>query len=896
MRDLIGRTLGHYRIVDKIGEGGMGEVYRAHDERLDRDVAIKVLPEEVAGVQGRLERFGREAKLLASLNHSNIATLHGLEREGNLRFLVMELVEGESLAAVIARGALPFDDALPIALQIAKALETAHESGVIHRDLKPANVMVGSDGQVKVLDFGLAKAFDPEGSGPQSPESIDESPTLTADLTRGGVLLGTAAYMSPEQASGKPVDKRADIWAFGCVSFEMLTGARAFPGTTSAEVLAGIIKEEPDWDGLPTGTLPLVLRLLRRCLTKDPRDRLHDIADARIELQSATIDDDFEVGSEPAGPISAGWRTWLPWGLATVFGLLAIGMVAWHLNSKIEAHAPKRFVIVPPTNKPLATAEGTDVAISPDGNTIAYVASLHRSSQLCVRFLDRLDVSCLAGTEGGRTPFFSPDGEWLGFFSTSDQKLKKLPISSGPSVPVEICDVSGMFSANWGPDDMIVFGSVTPGQGISRVSATGGDPTRLTVPSRDEHEISHDSPVMMSDSRILIFSIRREGGFDEALIVAQNLQSGERVTLAKGGTNVLYSPTGHIVYNRDGSLLAAPFNLTTLEVGTWHPVEDGIRVSGSRAGEFAISKEGTLVYVHGATLHVGSLFWADRGGEEAFFGLRDDYYQKARISPDGTRMAISVREFQRRSSKLLIYDMKGRVYDEWTFGGNSENPVWAPDSRRIAFVGIREGSSGIYVTSLGKFDVGEPIISSDRGLAVSSWSPDGTLLAYSEDHPQTKADIWLLSLQEGTASPLIATAALEYGPRFSPDGEWISYVSNESGKDNVYVQPVTGAGVSVRISPDGGDSPSWAPSGTELFYRKADKLFAVAVSTEPSFRKLGQPHALFEKQRIVSYNVHPDGNRFLMLREEKRGKETASLEMRLVLGWAEELARLVPKD
>jgi serine/threonine protein kinase len=436
MRDLIGRTLGHYRIVEKIGEGGMGEVYRAHDERLGRDVAIKVLREAVAQDADRLARFEREAKLLASLSHPNIATVHGLEREEGRGFFVMELVEGESLASVIARGAIPFDEALQISLQIAKALEAAHEHGVIHRDLKPANVMVGSEGLVKVLDFGLAKAFDPEGSGPQSAESLAESPTLTADLTRGGVLLGTASYMSPEQARGKPVDKRTDVWAFGCTLYEMLTGTRPFGGTSSTDVLAAIIKEEPEWDDLPADTPAAARRLLQRCLTKDPRDRLHDIADARIELEEA-ITEPHWASTEQAGQPEPTFRDWVravwPMSLAAVVvGALLAGGATWKF-SEVRSTIPRplmRLALNLPPGVTIHTFDTLDLAVSPDGRWLVFAAIEGDTYRLFKRSLEQFDATPIPGTEEGDNPFFSPDGHWVGFFA--EGKLKKVGDPTDP--------------------------------------------------------------------------------------------------------------------------------------------------------------------------------------------------------------------------------------------------------------------------------------------------------------------------------------------------------------------------------------------------------------------------------------------------------------------------------
>ena len=546
---MIGKTLGHYEITDKLGQGGMGSVWLAQDSKLGRQVAIKTLPEEFAQDEERLARFEREAKLLASLNHPNIAAIYGLEEDGGTRFLVLELVEGDTLADPLKRGAIPVEESLRLALQIAEALEAAHEKGVIHRDLKPANIKVTSDGKVKVLDFGLAKAF----AGDGSDVNLSQSPTLSLAATQQGVILGTAAYMSPEQARGQEVDKRSDIWAFGVVLFEMLTGRGTFDGGTVSDVLAGVLRADPDWKSLPLNLHPRIRLLLERCLEKESKDRYGDISDARVDIQKALADPDGVIVQPVAEVVQATPHSRLPWIAAVTIGVIVAGMTGWNLGPGLQLEPPPvmRFNHVLPDGQTLARVSRSLVAVSPDGARIAYIAD----NQLYLRNLNDPESRPIRGTEQGPTnPFFSPDGEWVGF--VSGEQLKKIAISGG--VSVTICDAGPPTGASWGTDGTIVFGHP---DGIMRVSADGGTPT-LVVQTEDSERVY--GPQILPGGDSILFTVTSATGlnrWDEAQIVVQSLETGKREVLWTGGSDARYVPTGHLIYASEDVLFAAPFSL-----------------------------------------------------------------------------------------------------------------------------------------------------------------------------------------------------------------------------------------------------------------------------------------------------------------------------------------------
>jgi serine/threonine-protein kinase len=923
MRDLIGTTLGHYRIVEKIGEGGMGEVYRARDERLDRDVAIKVLPESVAQDADRLARFEREAKLLASLNHANIATLHALEKEESQRFLVMELVEGESLAGVVARGAIPFDEALPIVLQIAKALETAHEHGVIHRDLKPANVMVDSEGQVKVLDFGLAKAFDLEGPGSQSPESIAESPTITADMTRAGALLGTAAYMSPEQARGNVVDKRVDIWAFGCVLYEMLTGTRPFGGTSSTEVLAAIIKEDPDWDVLPTESSAPIRRLLRRCLTKDPRDRIHDIADVRIVLQSLSSDEYKQHEAAVLGPIRAGWHTWLPWSLAA---LSLVGMLIIVINGAILKRNPTssqkvvRTVIDLPDGTQLADLGfrtlnrpiRNEIALSPDGGTLVFSASLSDGVQpprLYRRSLSQTEAIVIPGTEGASSPFFSPDGQWVAFWAKNE--LKKVSLDGG--LPISIAtyiDPTGLYppmGGCWSSGGTIYLG--THLDGLQTVDAGGGQLSPLTVPDRST-EYAHRMPQVLPGGKAVLFTVAYSYLGARGHIQVLSLETGERKTVVDPGLDGRFVASGHLLFMQQGTLMAAPFDLDLLELtGAPVPVVEGVMHStnersgffNSGAGQFSTSENGTMVFAAGGIVPEvrRKYVWVDLdSGVQTDAGVPIGPLARSRISPDGRYLAYSHSGI---TSGLWVFDLKRGTSTRLIDEGRVLFMCWTPSGKRIVFGHSFGGVSNLSWISRDGVEPAEWLTKSEYLQQPGTWAPDGRFLAYMQWRHSEGTSIWVLDIESRESKPFLHERHQYRFPDFSPDGKWLAYVSDESGRLEVWLTSFPDREQRYMLSNKGGVAPAWAPDGREIYYVSETRLMSVGV-TEGESLILGTPRTLFDgpipgSGPLRSYDITPDGLRLIhAVPTESETHPQPVRRLQVVLNWFEELERLVPTD
>jgi serine/threonine protein kinase/Tol biopolymer transport system component len=909
----IAHTVSHFLLLDHIGAGGMGVVYRAHDRRLDRDVAIKMLPEDVARDEDRRARFEREAKLLASLNHPNIATLHGLEEHEGQLFLVMEFAEGETLAERVMTGSIPTDEALPIALQIAQALEAAHEHGIIHRDLKPANVMVNSEGQVKVLDFGLAKAFEPEGSGPQSPESLAESPTLTADLTRGGVLLGTAAYMSPEQARGKAVDKRADVWAFGCVLYEMLTGTRAFAGETSTEVLAAIIKEEPDWGVFPAEAPGPVRRLLRRCLTKDPRDRLHDVADARLEIEEAIAQPD-EVDTEEAQPsLRARLRaTRLALLAAIVVSVAVIGGMVWKLSevrSTID-RSPMRLALSLPPGVTIHALYSPVLAVSPDGHWLVFAASKGDTRRLYRRSVEQFDAAPIQGTEGGEHPFFSPDGRWVGFFA--DDKLKKIPLAGGP--PQVLADASNPWGATWGADGTIVY-CPRDTQGLWRVAATGGAPEKIASPQPEQGEFDLNWPEFLPNGKAVLFTAWRGMTADAAQVCVLDLESRARKTLTENASYARYVPTGHLIFGHEGAVHIVPFDAERREVtGSAVPLPEPIFYDSELGLPYlAFSAGGVLAFVPGGGVRRCRLVSVNLAGAERplIDALRGFMYP--RFSPDGERLAVTISE--PGDMNIWVIDLATGAQTKLTQEGANVFPSWTPDGERVTYLSIRGGNEfSINWKRADGHGESEALVSQgDPGevLGPGSWSPDGKTLVYFRDlpsQPENGKDIWMVDRDgDREARPLVATRAGEKGAAISPDGEWLAYTSNESGQWEIYVQPFPAGGVRHQVSAAGGENPVWSPDGSSIYYRAIEGgQFAVSVltapvTTKPRFRA-GAPQVLFEERlyEVGTYgwgpifDIAPDGKSFAMVKaDESWGRAS---EVRVVLNWFDELKRLAPAE
>jgi serine/threonine-protein kinase len=912
-----GTKLGPYEIVSPLGAGGMGEVYRARDTKLNRDVALKVLPEVFTRNTERMARFQREAQVLASLNHPNIAAIYGLEESGGVRALVMELVEGPTLAERIPqRGTveaglapprapqgvpLQIDESLPIAKQIAEGLEYAHERGVIHRDLKPANVKVSPDGTVKILDLGLAKALDPQTPAP-GVGAIHESPlpTISAAATREGMILGTAAYMSPEQARGKTVDRRADIWAFGVVLYEMFTGQRLFGGETVSDTLAAVITKEPDWEALPASTSPGIRQLLRRCLTKDPRSRLQAIGDARIVIEE-TLSGAGDVGAIHESPLPRpapppAWRRALPWTLAAILALVLLALtISNALRPPVPPKRPVTRLVVnlPPTDH-LALGFTPVLAMSPDGLRLVYVAKRGGSTQLYLRSMDRFEATPIPGTEGAETPFFSPDGQSVGFFA--EGKLKTVSLSGG--APLTLCSAPLGRGASWGPDDTIIF-VPSINAGLFRVPAAGGTPKPLTVPDRKKGQLSHRWPEILPGGKVVLFTIwtGAGGSFDKARIGVLSLETGEQRVLVKGGAYARYVPSGHVVYARGGGLLAVPFDPKRLEV-TGSPVSilEGVSINPSfGSAEFSSSAEGSLAFVSGGS-SVGdrTLLWVDRRGATRPLPTPPRAYSSPRLSPDGRRLAVAISD---TNPGLWVYDVARGTLTRLTESTLFPFPIWMPDGKRLTL--RLTPTLNIYSMPADGSGAAKRLTTSENGQYPGSWSPDGHVLAFSELDPTTGWDIWVLNLDgDGKPRPFLQTPSNEAGPILSPDGHWLAYQSDESGRSEIYVRPFPGPGGKVQISTEGGAQPVWARNGRELFYRNGDKMMAATVETKPTFTA-AKPKLLFEGRYEAgiytfaqNYDVSSDGQRFLMIKASEQ--ESAATQVNVVLNWSEELRRLAP--
>ena len=874
-----GVRVSSYEIIDLIGAGGMGEVYRARDLKLKRDVAIKVLPDTFAEEHERIARFQREAELLASLNHTNIATVYDFEEAGDRHFLVMEFVEGETLADRLKHGPLPLDETLQIGKQIAEALEAAQQKGITHRDLKPANIKITPDGKVKVLDFGLAKMLDTSKT-----EDLSNSPTLVSGSV-GGVILGTAAYMSPEQARGKTVDRRTDIWALGCVLYEALTGKQAFAGENISDTLAAVLRGEPDWSALPVGTPRRLRDLLQRCLRKDPHERLHDPADVRIELEDLAIAG-TEREEKPRAPY-----LFAALAFALLAGIVLASAFWWTLRRPTGSLIPMHLSLeLEPGAVSAATAFDDVFAISPDGKFVAYVVAREGKRQLFLRGLRDSVGKPIAGTEDGVTPFFSPDGQWIGFLS--GKELKKVPVSGGS--PVTIATLSGLAFAGavWGSDNTIVF---VPdfNAGISRVTADGGTPQLLLKTDIEKDRIAFQDPTLLPQGRGILFTMisGRATTFNDVDIALLEKGATEPRILLHGGTTVRYVPTGHLVYVRDGTLFAVPFDLSRLVVtGTPVPVLEGLEKNAWGSSLYSISENGTLIYEHAASIRRGNLLVViDRKGNIQAITDGRSYPSEFALSPNGRQVAARVLAV---NDDIWTFDIAGGTPLRLTFEAFDEIfPVWTPDGRRIAF-GSRTGN--IFWKSADGTGQRQEISRGQYTRYPGSFSPDGKILAFVEVHPATQGDIWVMSLDgDRRAQPFQNTDADEWSPRFSPDGRWIAYASNESGRHEIYIRPMSSAGGRKRISTEGGTWPTWARNSREIFFAAGDKIAAVSLDAEGN--RVGQQRTIVETPRVEGYrfesdapyyDVMPDDEHFVLRLTPQYASPT---HYNVVLNWLEEL-------
>ncbi len=899
-----GTRLGPYEILAPLGAGGMGEVYRARDTRLDREVAIKVVPEGFADDPERQARFEREAKMLASLNHPNIATLHALEHIDGTYLLVMELVAGEGLDERIARGPIPVEEAIPIGLQVAEGLEAAHERGIVHRDLKPGNVKVRPDGTVKVLDFGLAKAYEMvTGDDPSRSPTLLQSPTVTSPATRAGVILGTAAYMSPEQARGKPVDKRADIWAFGCLLYEMLAGKRLFAGDTISDTLAAVLRQDVDWASLPAGPPPSIRSLLARCLERDPKRRLRDIGDGRIVLAealaaprsaaSAGATSAVEVPSSShshglASGAARGARALVPWMVTSAAILVAAALAILYVDARRQRDAGAgrvmRLQIVPPRGERLNLGL-RPFAISPDGSTLAYVVSKGATTELHVRSLDSGQSATVPGTEGALHPIFSPDGKWIAF--QGGVKLKKVAVSGGS--PVTLGDAPSFRGAIWSEDGWIYFvaNQYVP---ITRVFAAGGAPTAVTRIRTAEGEQQHRWPELLPGGRVLLYAVGFGGDWDDATIVAERLDSGERKVLVKGGTFPRYLPSGHLVYARAGALYAVTFDVRSLEV-SGSPVEVARDVYVDESGYAAmdVSRTGLLVTAPADSV-VGDLMlsWVDRTGRSEPLNLPRQPYLNPSISPDGMRVAVGI------GNGLGVIDLGRQALARLTLGARAENPVWSGDGRRLYF-GFEKGKSYQVFSKRSDDSGGEQLVfPSDTSENPVQMSADGSRLLTVRIARDGQTELLLRDVGRGVGSgepqPLVKSLFLDYSATLAPDGRFAAYQAEETGRPEIYVRPTSGEDRKWQVSAGGGTFPLWSPAGKEIFYLSGLKLMAVSVDSHGDDVQFGAPQVLFENHEIYYYDVARDGKRFLVAENPNPG---LSSHLDVVLNWFSEVTRKV---
>lgn len=859
-----GVRLSRYEVGSLLGAGGMGEVYQARDISLARDVALKFIADAFARDRERLARFEREAKLLASLNHPGIATIHSFEHEGDLHFLVMELVPGRTLAEILTSGPLPLDDALGYFRQIAEALEAAHEKGVIHRDLKPANLKVTPEGKVKVLDFGLAKAFEEQ---PTGNDDLSQSPTREG--TRVGVILGTAPYMSPEQARGKRVDKLTDIWSFGCVFYEALTGRKAFSGETVTDTLAAVVKTEPDWSALPAET-PLALRtLLARCLRKDLAHRLHDMADARIEIEEASAAPESKTDTRRK---SLGF---LPWAIA---GVLALALLAALLRGERTAPAAvTRLELTLPAGVEIYTLTGPGIAISPDGRILAYVAQQGPTRTAYLRPLDDYESKPLAGMIQANGVSFSPDERFLSVYTTVT--LSKVSTSDGLVIP--LAQSALIRGVSWGPDDHVLYATE---DGLFRVSALGGAPETLTKLDAAKGE-TYRWPFVLPGGKAALYSVMTLEPSADSRIEAIFFDNGVRRTVVERATNPIYVPTGHLLFARDGKILAAPFDEEKCEITDASVVVlDDVAVGALGDAKLAVSRTGTLVYAP-RTLAWGHVVRVTREGEEHRLtpGPRD--YSSPRIAPDGQSLAVTA------EGKVWLVDLRRDTMTRLTFGPGpqQEFPVWSADGKYLFF----RGGGQIARKAVDGSSSEESILADAAALYPTSVSPDGEFLAIVDIRSATGGDIVLVPLRgEEKRKVFLSTPAFEGGAQISPGEQFLAYASNESGRMEIYVQPYPDPGAKVQISTEGGNQPRWSRDAKELFYRNGDKMMAVEISTGSGFTA-GAPKVLFERQyaygvgtTLANYDVTPDGH-FVMVKNEPA-------RLNVVLNWFEELKQKVP--
>jgi serine/threonine-protein kinase len=903
-----GTRLGVYEVTAALGSGGMGEVYRARDSRLGRDVALKLLPSAFGHDAERLARFEREAQLLAALNHPNIGAIYGLEAAQNLHFLVLELVEGETLATRIAAGPIPLTESLTLAREIIDALEAAHDKGIIHRDLKPSNIALTPDGHVKVLDFGLAKATDPIVSGSEmSPIAVTHSPTLTIGATQAGVILGTAAYMSPEQAKGRAADKRSDVWAFGCVLFEMLSGVRAFEGEDVSDTMAAVLRGDPPWQALPATVPPHVRDILRRCLDKDRRARIPDLSVVRFLLDDGRS---ASVAASPLAPVPsprAGLSRLLPWSAAAAATILAaVAMFNW---------APWRAAPVAPTTRvdvtmgireSLFTDPGPTSAISPDGRLIVMsVAPNVGVAHLALRRLDQLSATDISNSDGAVLPFFSPDSQWIAFFAGG--KLKKVSVNGGAAVT--LADASQARGGTWTDDGFIVFAASST-SGLSRVADAGGPVEEWTALTAGD--VTHRWPDAVPGGRIL-FTASTGGAFGDSASVSVRDPDGSVRRLVRGATFGRYAASGHILYLVNGALFAVPFDPATGQVsGSGVPVIDGVVANPANgSAQVALSRTGTVAYLGGNSVSIDApIQWLDQTGKASVLRAMPANWSNPAFSPDGRRLAIDISDGTQ--TDVWIYDWERDTLSRLTFDpADDTRPVWTPDGTRIAYASRRGDKQTANLWWQRADGTGEPqrLTESPAQQNPSTFSPDGKTLAFDEVGPGSKTgrDMMMVPIEgdessgwkPGKPTVFLLTPQNEGSPMFSPDGRWVAYISNETGNNEVYIRPYPGPGGKWQISTSGGDDPTWSPVRSEFFFASSDsKMMVAPFSISGSSFQAEKPRVWSEAKFVArprppsrDIAIHPDGRRFAFASAQDGGDAPVD-KLVLVFNFFDELRRL----
>ena len=914
-----GDKLGHYEVLALLGKGGMGEVYRARDTRLKRDVALKVLPAAFSSDANRLARFQQEAELLASLDHPNIGHIYGIVQVERGWALVLALIEGRTLADHIAKGPLPPDEAIAYSKQIVDALEYAHERGVIHRDLKPANIKVTPDGVVKVLDFGLAKALDQRVEASLDPEN---SPTLTMEATQAGAVMGTAAYMSPEQAVGKSADRRADIFSFGVVLFEMLTGKRAFRRKSAGDTLAAVVKDAPDWSALPAGTPTHVRKLLERTLEIDRKQRLQAIGEARIALENPPAIDpgNSRLKAGETAPARSGR---LPWAVA---GALALALIVAgvlldiatrpapplpliRLNAEIAPDTPLARV------EPIGGIGGNMLALSPDGARLALtLRGADGRVRLYSRLLNQSQVTRLAGTENAYSPFFSPAGDWIGFFA--DGKLKKIAVEGGAAVT--LCDAPTGIGGSWG-DDGNIIAALSPIGVLSRVPSAGGTPVPVT--KLNSGEVTHRWPQVLPGSQAVLFTsgTRTGAGYDDANIDVMSLKTGERKTIQRGGFSARYladatgsNGTGHLFYLRQTTLFAVPFDPRHLaSTGTPAPILEDVSSTAAAGGDFAFAQNGTLIYVSGKVSRAEwSISWVDSSGKTPPLYAPPGQYANPRFSPDGKRLAFSLNSG--KGTDIWVKDLDRDTPSRLSFvpGGNVF-PVWTPDGKNIVFRSNNRAAPGLYGVRSDGSSEAKRLTEGKPPEFPYSFSPDGKRLAIFQDGNGDSPDIFTmpvegdpgpgtLGVRLGKAELFLGTPFMEVYPAFSPDGRWLAYASDESGNSEVYVRPFPGPGGRWQVSTGGGRFPLWSRDGRELLFETLDQhVMAVSYTAKGGSFAAGKPRVWTETRLrnaglLPNYDLAPDGKRLAAMVAGDASSDKPPTHLTFLLNFFDELRRKAP--